>query len=91
MILGHQDSEGDDLNPDEPLLDHVYGWDNESPPHVIAVKGFKAEWRPVTNGQFLEYLVGDGAGKVEVPKTWIEEDNAFKVSIVSSTDDSHTT
>lgn len=85
VVLGHQDSEGDDLDPDSPLLDHTYGWDNESPPRAVAVKAFNAEWRPVTNGQFLEYLLGDGAGKVEVPKTWVEEDGVYKVSIVSFT------
>src|SRR5258708_28526676 len=59
VTLGHNDSEADDFDADgKPNLDvkgHTFGWDNESPVRTVAVGPFRAEWRCVTNGEFLRY------------------------------------
>ncbi|KAJ3759454.1 C-type lectin protein [Lentinula raphanica] len=74
LVLGHDDSEGDDLkfdgsNADE-VVHHEYGWDNESPARAIKIGKFKAEWRPVSNGEFAQYW-RESQGKVPAPKSWI--------------------
>jgi formylglycine-generating enzyme required for sulfatase activity len=60
---------------------HVFGWDNESPARIVHVKRFKAEWRPVTNGEFEKFMLGgEGTGVVSMPKSWIQdEDGEYKV------------
>ncbi|KAH8827940.1 C-type lectin protein [Flagelloscypha sp. PMI_526] len=82
ITMGHDDSEADDVDPTMPLLEHTYGWDNESPARAVKVKSFRADWRPITNGQFLEFLTGDGKGKVEVPKTWVDKTGEFHVQTI---------
>ncbi|KAL0577746.1 hypothetical protein V5O48_004240 [Marasmius crinis-equi] len=75
VVLGHDDSEGDDLTSNV-VHDHEYGWDNESPPRTVHVKGFRAEWRPVTNGEFEAFWRKGGA---PLPKSWVEEDGELRV------------
>jgi formylglycine-generating enzyme required for sulfatase activity len=60
VTLGHNDSEADDFDAEsgKPNLDvkgHTFGWDNESPVRTVAVGPFRAEWRCITNGEFLRY------------------------------------
>ncbi|KAF8971063.1 C-type lectin protein [Flammula alnicola] len=77
LAMGHDDSEGDDLTAaSEPVLDVVgrtFGWDNESPARTIKVGAFKAEWRPVTNGEFERFCRGAGKDLVQMPKSWVQE------------------
>jgi formylglycine-generating enzyme required for sulfatase activity len=77
ITLGHDDSEADDTLFTRPVdvTTHEFGWDNESPARVTQVASFKAEWRPVTNGQFYKYWKNEGAGKVKMPGSWVEVDN----------------
>ncbi|KAJ4483728.1 C-type lectin protein [Lentinula aciculospora] len=78
IILGHDDSEGDDPHFDghnaEEVVSHEYGWDNESPARSVKVGKFKAEWRPVSNGEFAQYW-RQSQGKVPAPKSWILHDD----------------
>ena len=75
LVVGHDDSEADDFDPslEHDVEGHEFGWDNESPRRSIDVGAFKAEWRPVTNKEFLEFLRGSGKGLVSVPGTWENE------------------
>ncbi|KAJ3786335.1 C-type lectin protein [Lentinula aff. detonsa] len=74
IVLGHDDSEADDYHFDghniDEVLNHEYGWDNESPARAIKVGRFKVEWRPVSNGEFAQYW-RQNQGKVPAPKSWI--------------------
>ncbi|ESK93671.1 duf323 domain-containing protein [Moniliophthora roreri MCA 2997] len=79
IVLGHQDSEGDDDGELKfEVQDHEYGWDNESPPRSVSVGAFRAEWRPVTNAEF-EVFWRDCQGKVPMPESWVEEDGELQV------------
>jgi formylglycine-generating enzyme required for sulfatase activity len=57
-----------------------FGWDNEKPPRSLRVKSFKAKARPITNGEYAEYLVH--TGKSVIPASWCEAtDTAAKVAV----------
>uniref|UniRef100_A0A8H7Y2K3 Uncharacterized protein n=1 Tax=Psilocybe cubensis TaxID=181762 RepID=A0A8H7Y2K3_PSICU len=83
LILGHNDSEGDDKLPhlsESTVQGHTFGWDNESPARQVHVEAFKAEWRPVTNGEFERFWRGPGKNLVQVPKSWVvDEQGAVQV------------
>jgi formylglycine-generating enzyme required for sulfatase activity len=76
LILGHDDSEADDVLHEGEAEGRQYGWDNESPARQVEVGKFRAAWRPVTNKEFLTFW---RAGKAELPKSWVEEDGEIKV------------
>ncbi len=82
LTMGHDDSEGDDFDPkfEHDVDDHEFGWDNENPQRTVHVAAFKAEWRPVTNKEFLAFLQGEGKDLVSMPKTW---DSLSEVSSLS--------
>ncbi|KAF2103583.1 hypothetical protein NA57DRAFT_33375 [Rhizodiscina lignyota] len=50
LTVGLEDPESDD-GPDR-----YFGWDNEKPPRKAYVGAFQAKARPITNGEFAEYL-----------------------------------
>ena len=80
IILGHNDSEALDKLPSHlyDVQDHVFGWDNESPARTVHVQQFKAEWRPVTNGEFASFILeGKGKGIVSMPKSWVQDDDGW--------------
>jgi formylglycine-generating enzyme required for sulfatase activity len=81
LTMGHDDSEADDpdptLNSIEDVVNGTYGWDNESPSRTVEVGAFKAEWRPITNGEYMAYV--EGAGDVPIPKSWVDECGEMKV------------
>lgn len=73
ITMGHDDSETDDRDSDvEP--EHEFGWDNESPARSVFVGQVRAEWRPVTNGEFLAFWK-DCKNGVEIPCSWIREES----------------
>ncbi|TRM69215.1 C-type lectin protein [Schizophyllum amplum] len=81
VTLGHEDAEGEDFLPahaGQDLADHEFGWDNESPARRVSVGAFRAEWRPVTNGEFEAYWRA-ARGEVPMPMSWVEEDGEIKV------------
>jgi formylglycine-generating enzyme required for sulfatase activity len=73
ITLGHDDSEADD-DDSEVEPDHEYGWDNESPARSVYVEKVRVEWWPVSNGEFLVFWK-DGKNGVEMPCSWIKEDD----------------
>lgn len=77
ITLGHDDDEADDHLLYTP--DHAFGWDNEHPRREVRVGQFKIEWRPVTNGEFLEFYNGAGKGKVQYPGSWVEVNGETQV------------
>lgn len=57
-----------------------FGWDNEKPQRLVLVKPFKAKARPITNGEYAEYLVK--TGKHGIPASWSEEsDTSSKAAV----------
>ena len=81
ISLGHDDIEAQDSQAwdDGEIRSHEFGWDNESPARAVQVGAFRAEWRPVTNGEFEAYR-RKSEGRVPMPKSWVEEEGEVKVS-----------
>lgn len=46
-----------------------FGWDNEKPQRVVRVPAFEAQGRPVTNGEYAQYLQANGIH--QTPAAWI--------------------
>ncbi|KIM72320.1 hypothetical protein PILCRDRAFT_99370 [Piloderma croceum F 1598] len=80
-ILGHYDSEADDLLPEfmHDVEGHNFGWDNESPPRALWIDKFRIDWRPISNADFFKFWMGEGCGMVDMPKSWIGEDDVVQV------------
>lgn len=82
VSIGHDDLEADDdktskvSEPDH----HEYGWDLEHPERKLEVQQFKISWRPVTNGEFYEFYLGQEGDKIELPASWVVEDDVVRVS-----------
>jgi hypothetical protein len=57
---------------------HTFGWDNENPSRIVAVGPFRAEWRCITNGEFLRYWK-EMEGRVALPASWIDDGGEIKV------------
>ena len=53
-------------NADGPL--RHFGWDVEKPVREVEVKAFKAKGRPITNGEYAQYL--SHTGKAGLPASW---------------------
>jgi formylglycine-generating enzyme required for sulfatase activity len=47
-----------------------FGWDNEKPQRSVYVKSFRAKARPITNGEYAQYLAQ--TGKTAIPASWSE-------------------
>ncbi|KAL4243417.1 DUF323-domain-containing protein [Abortiporus biennis] len=80
IVMGHDDAESDDLLSDFQLdvIEHEFGWDNESPQRSVEVRQIRAEWRPITNGEFMEFWRASD-GKVQMPASWVEDGAQIKV------------
>jgi formylglycine-generating enzyme required for sulfatase activity len=72
IVLGFDDPESGDILPDRALAvsGRGYGWDNESPARHERVRVFRAEWRPVTNGEYAEWWRAQPAGARPAPQSW---------------------
>jgi len=81
VTLGHDDVEAEDNNPDKvrDVDGHEYGWDNENPKRTVEVQQFEISWRPVTNGEFYEFYLGQGKDRIELPASWVVEDGVVQV------------
>ncbi|KAF6760178.1 DUF323 domain-containing protein [Ephemerocybe angulata] len=81
LTLGHDDSEADDgdaaFNNLDDITNRAYGWDNESPARVVEVGAFKAEWRPISNVDYMDFW--RASDEREMPKSWVEESGEIKV------------
>lgn len=82
LEIGQDDAESDDLLPENEndVVDHIFGWDNESPKRCVEVKQFKVEWRPITNGEFLAFW-SKGNGSIPMPPSWVDENGEIKVCL----------
>ena len=80
LVMGHNDSEADDTVPglEDDVLDHEFGWDNESPRREVSVAKFRIDWRPVTNGEFLAFWKCNDK-KGGLPASWVEKDGRIMV------------
>lgn len=87
LTVGRDDPEPLDLDPTfatNHVLDHEFGWDNESPKREVHVGRFRAEWRPITNAEFLDFWRGEGREIVKMPVNWVEEEGEIKVHFLFS-------
>lgn len=64
---------------DDSTSSRYFGWDNEKPLRSFNVKSFKAKARPITNGEYAEYLLH--TGKDSIPATWCEASDLTKSTI----------
>jgi len=58
----------DEENNEGP--DRYFGWDNEKPPRKTPVHAFEAKARPITNGEYAEYLESHAIHRL--PASWAE-------------------
>lgn len=61
IIIGMDDPETESGPP------RYFGWDIEKPPRRAHVKAFQAKARPITNGEYAEYIQQTGK---ETPASW---------------------
>ncbi|KAI9883040.1 MAG: hypothetical protein M1823_005190 [Watsoniomyces obsoletus] len=47
---------------------HYFGWDNEKPPRLLAVRSFQAKGRPITVGEYALYL--EQTQNSNLPASW---------------------
>ncbi len=50
--------------------ERYFGWDVETPPYTAHVHAFKAKARPITNGEYAQYLMA--TGKHAIPASWTQ-------------------
>ncbi|CAI6342272.1 unnamed protein product [Periconia digitata] len=55
----------------QPAGSYHFGWDNEQPSRSVNTKSFQAKARPITNGEYAEYLAT--TGKTTLPSSWCQE------------------
>jgi formylglycine-generating enzyme required for sulfatase activity len=78
VVIGHNDLEADDTKVE--LTDDVeFGWDNENPRRTVRVGKFRAEWRPITNGEFFAFWKAEGKDKVPFPCSWVQDGDHVQV------------
>ncbi len=60
--------------------DRTEAYDNERPRHAVDVRPFEIDAHPVTNGQYLEFIVAGGYARPELwseaGRRWLEESRA---------------
>ncbi|CZT15493.1 related to TAD2-tRNA-specific adenosine deaminase 2 [Ramularia collo-cygni] len=62
LSLGLEDPD----TPDGPV--RHFGWDVEKPKYTVKVPAFKAQARPITNGEYAQYLVA--TKQSSIPAAW---------------------
>ncbi|KAF2275579.1 uncharacterized protein EI97DRAFT_433991 [Westerdykella ornata] len=78
-------------DPDDPAgAERYFGWDIEKPKRSVHVRSFKVKGRPITNGEYAQYLAR--TGKTAIPASWCEvsqlkgmEHKARKDSVTNGT------
>ena len=80
--MGHDDTESDDLLHETAasIEGHNFGWDNESPRREVYVHPFKAEWRPITNNEFLAFYLSQ-SGKIPMPPSWVQDADTNEINV----------
>lgn len=64
ITLGMDDDDADTVTK------RFFGWDNEKPPRIAGVAAFVAKARPITNGEYAEYMEREAIQKI--PASWAE-------------------
>jgi L-histidine Nalpha-methyltransferase / hercynylcysteine S-oxide synthase len=64
ISIGVNDTAGEDGHSQH------FGWDNEKPCRSVKVESFKAKARPITNGEYAEFLAKTGTAGT--PASWCE-------------------
>jgi formylglycine-generating enzyme required for sulfatase activity len=54
---------------EESMPERSFGWDNEKPQREVTVSAFESQARPITNGEYAEYLQAKGIQTY--PASWI--------------------
>ncbi|KAH8550613.1 hypothetical protein BGW37DRAFT_497697 [Umbelopsis sp. PMI_123] len=73
VTIGHDDIES--LDDQQDLLPGTeFGWDNENPKRQVSVNSFSIQSRPVTNGEYLQYLKENDRLN-EIPSSWLRLDD----------------
>ncbi|KAG5462461.1 MAG: C-type lectin protein [Olpidium bornovanus] len=77
--VGHDDPEESDLDQSAAFAAEL-GWDNERPSRTITVPAFEIQSRPVTNGEYADFLLAHKNSLNLVPLAWtVAEDSSFCV------------
>ena len=88
FFVGHDDSELDDVVPGlaGDVVEHEFGWDNESPRREVTVDRFSIDWRPITNGDYFKYWKPqhEAGATTSVPASWTVKDGEYFVSFMPS-------
>lgn len=65
------------INLDDPETDsgptRYFGWDCEKPSRKVNVKSFEAKARPITNGEYAEYMFKNNVQ--DIPASWLLSDS----------------
>ncbi|KAJ3558000.1 hypothetical protein NM688_g1170 [Phlebia brevispora] len=77
VTLGHDDDEENDDAVNTG--DYEFGWDNEHPKRQLQVGRFRIDWRPVTNGDFYLFYLGEGKELVQLPSSWVDVNGELQV------------
>lgn len=56
--------------------DRYFGWDNEKPQRVVSVETFEAQGRPISNGEYAEYL--KETRSTAIPASWMANPSNVK-------------
>lgn len=81
LVMGHDDAECDDAKAElaDDVLNHAFGWDNESPRREVEVDRFRIDWRPISNAEF--YAFWNKNGRLGgMPGSWAKENDEMLVS-----------
>lgn len=76
ISLGHDDHE----SLDHKSKEHEFGWDNESPERQVSIAAFDIQTRPVTNGEYFQFLQDTQADFI--PASWLKQDDQIFVKTV---------
>lgn len=74
VYLGHDDIEADDGKT--TLTTVEFGWDNEHPKRSVSVPAFEIQSRPVTNGEYWQFLKDQGNPSSLWPASWAATNEA---------------
>lgn len=80
LSIGLNDLDGD------TSTERYFGWDNEKPARSARVKSFRARARPITNGEYAEYLTKTRSAAI--PASWCEDQHLSDVAHAASKRDS---
>ncbi|RCI06706.1 hypothetical protein CU098_013766, partial [Rhizopus stolonifer] len=78
VVLGHHDHESSDLSNN--TLNVQFGWDNEHPERQVQVGAYQIQTRPVTNGEYYQYLQDTKSNAL--PASWLNNKDGIFIKTV---------